>query len=440
MIERNPYIRTHKSDNGDYFIVNTYDSTLFKVRKGQEEQFQKVIEEMNGAPKVMELLKEKNIIYDKNEKSIPDYDLLFEDFLKLRSEELLLILLPTEGCNFRCTYCYESHDNKFMSKETQDAIINFVEQNIFKYKKVRLNWFGGEPLCQMGIVDDLSRRVREICKREKKTFLGSMTTNGYLLDLETFKKMYRKNKIVSYQITLDGLADTHDIQRPLANKQGTFDTIMTNLKAIRDNVKSSCFKIMIRCNVTKNVLVRFQDYLVQMYEEFGEDERFNFFWKIAWEPNYEENENYLSENTFGDLLKLAGDKKLRIDLIRVQLAKFGMICYASYPGCFVIGADATIYKCTVAFDSPRNQVGMLKPDGSMELDKEKLNYWSGTIDADNIEKCRKCSLAPSCLGIACRNTYKNSENQIGCPGMMEQFGNIVEAVGQNEDYYEIIEV
>lgn len=440
MIERNPYVKTHKSDKGDYFIVNTYDSTFFKVKAGQEEQFQKAIEELEGDSEIIELLKKQNILYEKGEKNIPGYDEVYDEFLKAMSEELVLILLPTEGCNFRCTYCYECHDNNIMSKETQDAIIKFIEQNISKYKSIRLDWFGGEPLCQMGIVDDISSRVKEICKKEKKAFLATMTTNGYLLDLETFKRMYRKNKVTSYQITLDGLADTHDIQRPLANKQGTFDTILTNLRAIRDQVKSRFFKITVRCNVTREVLVHFKEYLDKMYEEFGDDDRFSFFWKIAWEPNYEENENYLNESTFEDLLKMAGDKRLRIDLIRSQFAKFGGICYASYPGCFVIGADAKVYKCTVAFDSPRNQIGVLKQDGQMEIDREKQNYWEGKIEADNIETCKKCSLAPSCLGISCRNSCKNMDNQIICPEFSRQFESTVEVLSQNDDYFEVIGV
>ena len=33
-----------------------------------------------------------------------------------RSNYLNLIILPTEACNFRCTYCYETFENKKMPR------------------------------------------------------------------------------------------------------------------------------------------------------------------------------------------------------------------------------------------------------------------------------------------------------------------------------------
>src|ERR1700730_19053298 len=45
--------------------------------------------------------------------------------------------------------------------------------------------------------------------------------------------------------------------------------------------------------------------------------------------------------------------------IRERLKPFGSRCYAADPHSFVIGSDGTVYKCTVAFEDPHNQVGRL---------------------------------------------------------------------------------
>ena len=36
---------------------------------------------------------------------------------------LQITILPTEQCNFRCKYCYESFPDKVMSEETQSALL-----------------------------------------------------------------------------------------------------------------------------------------------------------------------------------------------------------------------------------------------------------------------------------------------------------------------------
>jgi len=45
-----------------------------------------------------------------------------------RAQEL--ILLPTEKCNFRCTYCYEDFELGRMSDELPGSIEKFVERRV----------------------------------------------------------------------------------------------------------------------------------------------------------------------------------------------------------------------------------------------------------------------------------------------------------------------
>ena len=49
---------------------------------------------------------------------------------------------------------------------------------------------------------------------------AQITTNGYLLDVETFKKLLKCN-IYSYEITLDGFESDHNKNRPLKNGDPT---------------------------------------------------------------------------------------------------------------------------------------------------------------------------------------------------------------------------
>ena len=60
------------------------------------------------------------------------------------------------------------------------------------------------------------------------------------------------------------------------------------------------------------------------------------------------------------------------------------ICYAAKPNCFLIRADGTIGKCTVALNSEANNVGKLLNDGTIDMDKTKFLLWSQGYD--NLDK------------------------------------------------------
>ena len=56
------------------------------------------------------------------------------------------------------------------------------------------------------------------------------------------------------------------------------------------------------------------------------------------------------------------------------------ICYAAKPNCFLIRADGTVGKCTVALNSEANNVGKLRGDGTIDMDKIKFLSWSQGFD------------------------------------------------------------
>ena len=61
----------------------------------------------------------------------------------------MVTLMPTEGCNFRCPYCYEDHHAVSMTRDTLDRIEEYITAQAPRYKQVILAWFGGEPtLCK----------------------------------------------------------------------------------------------------------------------------------------------------------------------------------------------------------------------------------------------------------------------------------------------------
>ena len=108
-----------------------------------------------------------------------------------RSDSLHLIILPTERCNFRCTYCYEDFSIGRMSRETVLAVKRLIDRRLDDLHSLSVSWFGGEPMLARGIVEDISEHiVRAVAERPNQIhYLADMTTNGYLLDSSNIKRL-----------------------------------------------------------------------------------------------------------------------------------------------------------------------------------------------------------------------------------------------------------
>lgn len=187
------------------------------------------------------------------------YGIIIEDdvdeinYIKLKNQMLIfqnnalnLTIAPTLGCNFRCSYCYEHKSNVSMTTKTQEKTINFIHQRLKDVVSLRIWWFGGEPLLEKKTIEQMSKQVLSLCKKNGCNYTSAMVTNGYLLNKDTALKL-RECEISTLQITLDGPKNIHDKRRYLINGKGSFDQIIRNLIDAVDIIPI----INIRINIDK---------------------------------------------------------------------------------------------------------------------------------------------------------------------------------------------
>jgi uncharacterized protein len=67
-----------------------------------------------------------------------------------------LVLLPTEACNFRCTYCYETFPRGKMNPEIISGLKALVKEKATNLSNLNISWFGGEPLLALVVIEELS--------------------------------------------------------------------------------------------------------------------------------------------------------------------------------------------------------------------------------------------------------------------------------------------
>lgn len=406
-------------DGNELLMFNALSgyNSLCRVSKEKSGDIYEILnqkEVKNNKTNDFEFLIENGYLVDKG----TDEKLLREAmFIKRmnRITNLGLIILPTEKCNFRCKYCYESYKFGAMSQEVQDSILKFIRKNIHEYSSLYIAWFGGEPMIEMGIINSLSQKMIEICKSAKRLYSASITTNGYFLTLDNFAELLN-NRVINYQITVDGIKEIHDSKRPLINGEGTFDTIFSNLANIKKYIKDKKFHITIRLNVTAEALVSLKAFNDQFADMLQGDPRFSLFIRPVgnWGGNNKISE--LKEGLIGlDNLSIVyknfreTNKTFTLNAHAKLYNNFGTICYAGLASSFIINPIGTIQKCTCALDDKINNIGTLSSDGTMSIDYVKEAHWINHLSRFN-EVCDDCSFSPACYASNCPR-YK----KVSCP-------------------------
>jgi uncharacterized protein len=318
-----------------------------------------------------------------------------------RSDKLFLTLMPTEQCNFRCVYCYESFLRGEMLPEVREGIINFVKKKSSTINDLFIDWFGGEPLIAFSVIEELSKEFIKISSEKNIKYGSSITTNGYLLTPNIMEKCL-KYHIKSFQITVDGTPEEHDQRRVLRGGQGTFEKIFNNLINLHNTDLD--FHIDLRTNFDLNSLPKMEKYIELLVEKIGDDERFSVRFRPVSKLGGPNDENLPVCQDRGaaiyKLTEMAIDKGLHCKDTSVTLQPHSFVCYAAQNFAYVIGSDGTIYKCTVALDSDFNKVGKIEKDGTMNLNYDLMALWI-TSDENEDEGCQKCFFRPVCQGSAC---------------------------------------
>ncbi|WP_432774700.1 radical SAM protein [Brevibacillus gelatini] len=321
---------------------------------------------------------------------------------KKSSRDMSLIILPTEQCNFRCVYCYEEFLRGSMPTELQAGLIKWVSSNIHRWDSLTVSWFGGEPLIAYDVIKNVSTELVKICATHNVSYRAAMTTNGYLLSIDRVREFHSLG-VIDYQITIDGSEEFHDKNRVLKGGQGTFRKIMDNLLAIQKSEVN--VNVTIRTNFDRINSEVIPDFIDELANSFSNDRRFSLMlhpvgkWGGPNDPILPTCTSKEATDVKIKNSKLALQKGLKSTVAKSSILP-DSVCYASMPNNLVIGANGTIYKCTVALDLPANQVGKLLENGLIEINKPRFSQWVSN-DGVSDKVCQSCNVHPICHGTSC---------------------------------------
>jgi uncharacterized protein len=324
----------------------------------------------------------------------------------LIEKPIMLTILPTIGCNFGCNYCFEKHIRGLMNSDVQDALLRFVISKLLpKGNSLSIEWFGGEPLLGISVIENLSKRLKDACLESEVQMLpANIITNGYLLDDKMSHRLVNLG-ITSAQITLDGTPEIHNRRRPLVNGKGSFEKIIENLRNVPDELK-----IVIRINVDahnkdcifdllsylcdENLVPRAKPYIARV-ESYSEECR-------SSEGDFLSSEQFVEfQNELKSRCMQVGIPWFSSGKPRLNACGF---CIVDNINAFVVEPNGKLLKCWAeAGNSSGTEIGhLLKEETWDNLDISPLQR----RDPFDDEECCNCKILPACMG-GCPKTREN---------------------------------
>lgn len=315
-----------------------------------------------------------------------------------------LVLLATEACNFRCTYCYESFPRGVMNSKTATGLESYIAQQARSLQQLTISWHGGEPLLAPHILERLSLSFMESCDLHGVAYNAEIATNGYFLTRSLFEQLLNW-RVGRFMVTLDGSEKVHDARRGLIGGKGTFRRIVDNLIALK--AVDRPFEINIRVNFDNSNLEDVSAFIPMLSELFADDPRFGVYFRPVGCMGGENDltlpvcDDPTKDRMLWKFNEQAIEQGLRVSsFISDILLPTGAVCYAAKPSSLIVGSDGQLYKCSVAIQQENNQLGHIHEDGTLELDLEKMVLWTSSGEELDTH-CQACFFRPACQGNHC---------------------------------------
>lgn len=326
-----------------------------------------------------------------------------------------LTINPTLDCNLKCWYCSteyaQAKHHGGMSKETVEAIKRHIQKLIIrdKIKALHLDWFGGEPLMYFyEVIKPITEYAKVLCEKNDVSLTQHATTNSVLMTPEMISIMNNLG-LNSFQIPLDGNKPHHDSIKYCDDKTGTFDTIISNINSIADNIDN--VHVTLRINYDKKTLYGVEDVIPLISEQAKSIIRVDFqkVWQIKNDEKDVEQLKKVKEN-----FRKAG---LTSDYWAYNPIHFNR-CYSDRLNHYAINYDGRVFKCTAQDYGDDKVMGIIQEDGDIEWRMKYISKLFSFSTFEN-ERCLACKYLPLCMGPCIIRNYEARTQGFPIPCVFE---------------------
>lgn len=326
------------------------------------------------------------------------------------------VIAPTLSCNCDCHYCFEKDVRHTSDNLSAQDIISFIKTKAEGKESLTIQWFGGEPLQSIDLLECVSKEISRYCNEAGMSFAFNLVTNGVLLTNSVAERLDGCN-VRKVQVTLEGNKSLHDKIRVTKNRGATFSSIIENI-----NHCGNILDISIRVHVAPYNI----ESVEQLINELGEIGLGRKIKEIYFSPLFDfkrsfgggvfihDDKKFLKMESFAQveakLYRLAAEARLPLP----KLFDEGFdICTAVRNNTYVLDPTGNIHRCYFHLGDSRKSYGTVD-DGITEI--ANLKEWLD-IQVPRDEECANCKLLPVCLGGCSVKWMNGSSKEVICDSL-----------------------
>lgn len=131
----------------------------------------------------------------------------------------------TNACNLRCSYCYIQKTHENMTEETSLRAVEAIFRTALRrhFRGVKIKYAGGEASLSLPRVLALHAYARQLAQQQECALSASLLSNGVVLSERAIEQLQAHR--IDLTISLDGVGEYHDRQRPFARGPGSFQYV-----------------------------------------------------------------------------------------------------------------------------------------------------------------------------------------------------------------------
>lgn len=388
-VYKKSFYNYHIERNGKHLIYNTLYNTLIKMSGEEYKEYNSVAETANKS------------IYIKNGLWVPEnvdeqyvYMTLAKKINSNKRKNSSITITTTMKCNARCRYCYENNVCKNDFNEAHfNKLFEFLKEKSAN-KTLNLCWFGGEPLLNTKLIDDITAKLQ----KNGIDYASYIITNGSLLNDKIIYEKLGEWNVRCMQITFDGTKEVYEKIKNYINKEdGDYYKIISNII----KVSKQGIAINIRLNINpdnyKNILA-----LVEELESF-----FDTLNNVSIYPAFVtgEKKKFTEQekvNVIHSLFRVLNNPQKITSSSKFYSPPKTRACMREDPYAFVIDVDGNIYNCEHNVGRKEKAVGNLS-EGIYESEFCKQC-------GENLRnECIDCVFLPKCMG-GCSSNYQSGDS------------------------------
>lgn len=379
-----------------YLIYNTLYNSLIRLQQNEYKMF------MNPAICSEEYLYnfvKSGLFIDKSVNEKESYLFLADIFMHCIDRNLNLTITTTLKCNAHCPYCYEHGvQQSDMFPGAAEKILQFIRHQK-KHEKIELTWFGGEPLLNTSLID-------EICSSLSASgieFSSFMITNGSLFKKSTLNKQIFDWHLKNVQISLDGTSDIHNRVKSFSSGDNDFYSIMYSIRQLTKNK----IHVGLRLNISRTNFQNVMNLIKELEYMFSADQYVSYYPAFIVGTG----DSFSPEEKVACLKKiLKGIKDYRKVTAETRFYSIPKThsCHNSDHRAFTIDVFGNIFTCEHYVGRKEKALSTL--DKYNDFDDPRENH------LEIASECKECLFLPKCFGGCEANRRENND-----PCLLEKY-------------------